>query len=121
MPKPNSEVGKRLRQYGEKHYPSMKAFAEALNIHPVTLNNYLNGNSGLGPKIRHKLIKHGCDVNWLLYGDESNKIEKEQQEITSRLQQVEVLLLAQANELEKQKQIVNSLKQLVDYIVKEKK
>lgn len=64
------EIANNLRLFGYKRYSSMKKFADALDMNPSTLySGYLNGRSIPGPVLLVKLMKLGCDMHWLLTGE----------------------------------------------------
>ena len=64
------EVAKKLRAFGAHRFGTMKNFAAALDMNPVTLHSgYLNSRSLPGPMLLVKLIHLGCDIHWLLAGD----------------------------------------------------
>jgi len=64
------DVARKLRAFGEQHYGTMKDFAAALGMNPVTLHSgYLNSRSLPGPALLVKLMRLGCDIHWLLAGD----------------------------------------------------
>ena len=58
----------RLRDFGEKNFSTMSAYAKALGMRPQTLNNYLSGKSNIGGIIQDRLRKLGCDIEWLMTG-----------------------------------------------------
>jgi hypothetical protein len=65
------EVAKKMRSFGASRFGTMKEFAEALGMNPVTLHSgYLNSRSLPGPVLLVKLMHLGCDIHWLLAGDE---------------------------------------------------
>ena len=65
------EVAKKLRAFGAERFGTMKDFAAALGMNPVTLHSgYLNSRSFPGPVLLVKLMRLGCDIHWLLAGDE---------------------------------------------------
>lgn len=65
-------VGKRLKEFGSSKFKNMKEFAEYLGFSPGTFQTtYLKGRSLPGAKIIGKLVKIGCDINWLLHGEKN--------------------------------------------------
>jgi repressor LexA len=63
-----AQISKRLREFGEEKYSSMTEFARALNMMPQTLNSYLSGVAGIGPKMQRRLRKLDCNIEWLMTG-----------------------------------------------------
>lgn len=63
-----TKIGQRLKDFGLSHYPSLKAFAEALDVPQSTLSNYLAGDRTPGNKLQSKLRDLGCDIEWLMTG-----------------------------------------------------
>jgi hypothetical protein len=64
------EVATKLRAFGSQRFGTMKEFAAALDMNPVTLHSgYLNSRSLPGPAMLVKLMHLGCDIHWLLAGD----------------------------------------------------
>ena len=64
-------ISQRLREFGNEHFVSIVAFAEALGVGPATLkSSYLNGRSLPGSPMLHKLMELGLEIRWLFYGDE---------------------------------------------------
>lgn len=67
------EIGKNLRDFGEKKFPSLAAFSRALGMNnPQQLQAYLKGTILLGAEKIAKLVELGCDINWLLNGKTIN-------------------------------------------------
>jgi phage repressor protein C with HTH and peptisase S24 domain len=64
-------VGARIRRFAEKRFGSLKALADRLGMKPQSLNSYVNGRSAPGGAILQRLNELGCDINWLLRGDEA--------------------------------------------------
>ncbi|MEG8947183.1 helix-turn-helix domain-containing protein [Rosettibacter firmus] len=64
-------IGERLRIFAKKKFGKLKKLAEAMNISPQQLQQYVSGKREPGAKILIKLLKLGCDINWLLGGKES--------------------------------------------------
>lgn len=82
-------VGNRIRVFAKKKYGTLKKLAEAMQISPQQLQQYLSGKREPGARILSKLLRLGCDLNWLLGGSESYesyqiyKLEKELKEVNS--------------------------------------
>jgi len=84
----NAEIARRLREFGEKKYPSMAAFARALGIRPQALSSYLKARSRPGYDLLMKLKELGCDIDWLMTGKGENPIffiGKDEKEVLSYL------------------------------------
>lgn len=95
-------IGERMRWFAKKKYGTLKKLAEAMNISPQQLQQYISGKREPGSKILIKLLRLGCDVNWLLGGRESiesykiyklenelRKLQNSFHQITSVIQKVE--------------------------------
>ncbi|MEJ5350391.1 MAG: helix-turn-helix transcriptional regulator [Melioribacteraceae bacterium] len=64
-------IGERIRIFAKKKYGKLKKLADAMNISPQQLQQYISGKREPGAKILIKLLRLGCDINWLLGGKES--------------------------------------------------
>jgi transcriptional regulator with XRE-family HTH domain len=64
-------VGERMRLFAKRKYGTLKKLAEAMQISPQQLQQYISGHREPGSRILAKLLRLGCDVNWLLGGKES--------------------------------------------------
>jgi len=64
-------IGERIRIFAKRKYDTLKALAEAMEISPQQLQQYISGNREPGSRILIKFLKLGCDINWLLGGSES--------------------------------------------------
>ncbi len=88
-------IGQRIRIFAKRKYNTLKNLAEAMDISPQQLQQYISGNREPGSKILIKFMKLGCDVNWLLGGSESiesyriYKLESEIRKLQGALSQVE--------------------------------
>ncbi|MCX7781983.1 MAG: helix-turn-helix transcriptional regulator, partial [Negativicutes bacterium] len=72
-----------------RKYGTLKKLAEAMNVSPQQLQQYISGKREPGSKILTRLLRLGCDINWLLGGKEaleSYKIYKLESELR-KLQQ----------------------------------
>jgi len=87
-------IGERMRWFAKKKYGTLKKLAEAMNISPQQLQQYISGKREPGSKILIKLLRLGCDVNWLLGGRESiesykiYKLENELRKLQNSFQQI---------------------------------
>jgi len=64
-------IGNRIRFFAKRKYGTLKSLAIAMNISPQQLQQYVSGKREPGSKILAKLLRLGCDINWLLGGSES--------------------------------------------------
>lgn len=83
-------MGERIRRFGLKKFASIKEFAEAMGMSPSNLQAYLQNRREPGTPILKRLIELGCDIDWLLMGEESNdKRLKIIQEQSQRIKELE--------------------------------
>ncbi len=64
-------VGERMRFFAKKKYGTLKKLADAMEISPQQLQQYISAKREPGTRILSKLLRLGCDINWLLGGKES--------------------------------------------------
>lgn len=64
-------IGERIRIFAKRKFGTLKTLAEQMEISPQQLQQYISGKREPGSKILLKLLKLGCDINWLLGGNES--------------------------------------------------
>ncbi len=64
-------IGERIRIFAKKKFGKLKKLADAMKISPQQLQQYISGKREPGAKILIKLLRLGCDINWLLGGKES--------------------------------------------------
>jgi transcriptional regulator with XRE-family HTH domain len=64
-------VGERMRFFAKKKYGTLKKLADAMQISPQQLQQYISAKREPGTRILSKLLRLGCDINWLLGGKES--------------------------------------------------
>jgi len=64
-------IGNRIRFFAKRKYGTLKSLAIAMNVSPQQLQQYVSGKREPGSKILAKLLRLGCDINWLLGGSES--------------------------------------------------
>jgi transcriptional regulator with XRE-family HTH domain len=77
-------IGERLRLFAKRKYGTLKKLAEAMSISPQQLQQYISAKREPGSKILTRLLRLGCDINWLLGGKEaleSYKIYKLESEL----------------------------------------
>ncbi|MEW6702147.1 MAG: helix-turn-helix transcriptional regulator [Bacteroidota bacterium] len=91
-------IGERMRHFAKKKYGTLKKLAEAMQISPQQLQQYISGKREPGSKILAKLLRLGCDVNWLLGGKESiesykiYKLESELRRLQNNFSQMAALI-----------------------------
>ena len=91
-------IGERMRLFAKRKYGTLKKLAEAMKISPQQLQQYISGKREPGTKILAKLLRLGCDVNWLLGGKESIesyrvfKLESELRRLQNSITQISALL-----------------------------
>jgi transcriptional regulator with XRE-family HTH domain len=87
-------VGERMRFFAKKKYGTLKKLADAMTIFPQQLQPYISGKREPGTRILARLLRLGCDVNWLLGGKESvesykiYKLETELRKLQSSFSQI---------------------------------
>lgn len=87
-------IGERIRLFAKRKYGTLKKLAEAMKISPQQLQQYISGKREPGTRILVKLLRLGCDVNWLLGGKESiesykiYKLENELRRLQSSFNQI---------------------------------
>jgi transcriptional regulator with XRE-family HTH domain len=86
----NTEIGARLRQFGEHKYTSMAEFARALKIKPQQIYDYFNGKSAPGNRMQDKLRVLGCDINWLMTGMDREEANRKFSEMVARISKQEL-------------------------------
>ncbi len=64
-------IGGRIRIFAKRKYGTLKNLAGAMQISPQQLQQYISGKREPGSKTLLKLLRLGCDINWLLGGLES--------------------------------------------------
>lgn len=64
-------IGERIRVFAKKKYSTLKKLADEMGISPQQLQQYISGKREPGSKILLRLFKLGCDINWLLTGNET--------------------------------------------------
>ncbi|HLP17662.1 MAG TPA: helix-turn-helix transcriptional regulator [Bacteroidota bacterium] len=70
------EVARKLRAFGLQKFGTIKEFAAALGMNPVTLHSgYLNSRSLPGAGMLLKLMELGCDLHWLLANDTRHMVQ----------------------------------------------
>jgi len=78
------DIGERIRIFAKRKYGTLRALADAMGIKPQQLQQYISGKREPGTKILRRLLKLGCDINWILGGAESlesYKVYKLEQEL----------------------------------------
>jgi len=94
-------IGGRIRIFAKRKYGTLKKLAEAMDISPQQLHQYISGKREPGSRILLKLLRLGCDINWLLSGSESiesfkiEKLERELNNLQKSLNQISSLVRGQ--------------------------
>ncbi|MBU0472819.1 MAG: helix-turn-helix domain-containing protein [Bacteroidetes bacterium] len=87
-------IGERIRTFAKRKYNTLKGLANALDISPQQLQQYITNNREPGSKILIRFMRAGCDINWLLGGSESietykiYKLESELKELNSKFSKI---------------------------------
>ena len=96
----NQSIGTRLRNFGDKNFPSLKEFAKALDVSPQHLQPYLNDIYAPGTPLLIKLRSVGCDINWLLMGDIEGMVSEPEIEYGAKVSENErIKQLEEENEI----------------------
>ena len=91
-------IGERIRIFAKRKYGTLKSLADAMEISPQQLQQYISGRREPGSRILVKLLRLGCDVNWLLGGSESletyriYKLELEIKKLKNGFEQIHGLM-----------------------------
>lgn len=91
-------IGERIRVFAKRKYGTLKKLADAMKISPQQLQQYISGKREPGTKILSRLLRLGCDINWLLGGKESlesykiYKLENELKKYQSSFTQIATLV-----------------------------
>lgn len=64
-------IGERIRLFAKRKYGTLKRLADEMGISPQQLQQYISGKREPGSRILSRLLKLGCDINWVLGGAES--------------------------------------------------
>jgi len=87
-------LGERIRLFAKRKFGTLKKLADAMSISPQQLQQYISGKREPGSKVLIRLLKLGCDINWLLGGRESLesykifRLENELRKLQSSFQQI---------------------------------
>ncbi|MFC2135247.1 helix-turn-helix domain-containing protein [Bacteroidota bacterium] len=95
-------IGERIRLFAKRKYKTLKKLAEAMEMSPQQLQQYISGKREPGSRVLIKLLRLGCDINWLLGGREQaesykiykleselRKLQQSMQQISSVIQKIE--------------------------------
>ena len=91
-------IGERIRLFAKRKFGTLKKLSDAMEISPQQLQQYISGKREPGSRILIKLLKLGCDINWLLGGRERAdsyqvyKLETELRLLQSSLKQISQLV-----------------------------
>ena len=92
------EIGQRIRVFAKRKYGTFRNLAAALGISPQQLQQYTSGTREPGSKILIKFLRIGCDINWLLSGNESidsfeiYKLEHEVKKLRGKLLRISQII-----------------------------
>jgi len=92
------EIGQRIRVFAKRKYGTLRSLATAVGISPQQLQQYTSGNREPGSRILIKFLRIGCDINWLLSGNESinsfeiYKLEHDIKKLKSKLNQINTII-----------------------------
>ena len=93
----------RIRKFGLRKFGSIKEFAKAMGMSPSNLQAYLQNRRKPGTPILKRLIQLGCDIDWLLTGEENNdkrlKIIEEQSQRIKELEEENRILRESINRI----------------------
>ena len=87
-------IGERIRLFAKRKFKTLKKLAEAMEISPQQLQQYISGKREPGSRILIKLLRLGCDINWLLGGREQAesykiyKLESELRKLQHNMEQI---------------------------------
>lgn len=90
-------IGERIRVFAKKKYKTLKKLADSMEISPQQLQQYISGKREPGTRILSKLLKLGCDLNWLLGGSERDEnyrestLENENRRLKEKLDEIKRL------------------------------
>lgn len=91
-------IGERIRIFAKRKYGTLKKLADAMQISPQQLQQYVSGNRDPGTKILVRLLRAGCDINWLLGGSESMEsyrnylLENELRKLKTGIEQISQII-----------------------------
>jgi len=91
-------IGERIRLFAKRKFKTLKKLAEQMDISPQQLQQYISGKREPGSKILIKLLKLGCDINWLLGGREQAesykiyKLESELRKLQNSMTQISSII-----------------------------
>jgi len=88
------EIGERLKFFAKKKFGNQAKFARAMGKDLTYFTPYYNGKSYLGGEILSKLVKLGCDINWLLTGEETElqKLKEENEKLKTQLEAIKSMV-----------------------------
>ncbi len=69
--KQKREIGARLKEFAKENSTTIAGLSIKLDKHKTFLTKYASGESALGALLLSKLLALGCDINWLLTGEEN--------------------------------------------------
>lgn len=69
----DNEIGQRLRYFRKSRYKTMKALGEDISVSQGALSELENGKSLPSANTLRNLYYAGCDINWLLTGEDDGQ------------------------------------------------
>ncbi len=91
-------IGERIRVFAKRKYGTLKKLSEEMGISPQQLQQYISGKREPGSRVLARLLKLGCDINWILGGAESfenykiYKLESEIKNLHKTFSQIDSIL-----------------------------
>ncbi|OGU55104.1 MAG: hypothetical protein A2V66_13640 [Ignavibacteria bacterium RBG_13_36_8] len=91
-------IGERIRLFAKRKFKTLKKLAEAMGMSPQQLQQYISGKREPGSKILIRLLRLGCDINWLLGGREQAesykiyKLESELRKLQQTMSQINTII-----------------------------
>ena len=67
-------LGERIRQYANNRHGNVSKMANDMKLAYTQVSRYVNNQSDPSAKMLSKFALEGCDINWLLLGDEMTEI-----------------------------------------------
>jgi len=92
-------IGSRIKQFAKDNFGSLNELSRATGINVNLLSQYTTDRSKPGADILIKLHTAGCDINWLLSGEQTEleSLRKENQFYKERFEQIKALAESMAN------------------------
>lgn len=90
----NKGIGDRIRIFAKRKFGTLKKLSEKMEMSPQQLQQYISGTREPGSRVLIRLMKLGCDLNWLLGGKDSSesykiyRLENEIKNLHKNIQQI---------------------------------